>query len=121
MSEVRRKPFFCGSPIVSQGWIVDEFGKLVKVYDQSTDVLHYPDDADDWVCNTCQYTAKGRDFYDTEETLIKYMMKMGESLNSEFGRNLVDLCCNTLVRKKNRTGTVRYRRVQKKQGMPCFF
>lgn len=47
---------------VVEEWLVDKYGKFLKVTQNCLEVTHDPDDEDTWMCSECGYDASGKEF-----------------------------------------------------------
>ena len=53
--------FYVTAHVVDE-WIVDANGHYIETTAQSTEVIHYPDNEDIWVCTECGYDDAGSEF-----------------------------------------------------------
>lgn len=53
---------FSATAHVTQDWTLDEYGAFVEAENECTEVTHYPDDSDIWVCKTCGFDGAGSEF-----------------------------------------------------------
>ena len=53
---------FCVTAHVTQDWVVDENGAFLRSNNDCVEVTHFPDDEDVWDCESCGYSAAGKEF-----------------------------------------------------------
>ena len=53
---------FAATAHVTQDWELDEKGAFAKCLNDCLEVTHWPDQDDIWDCQTCGYSAAGREF-----------------------------------------------------------
>ena len=51
---------------VTQDWLVNEYGDYLETVEACSQVVHFPDNDDVWLCVTCGYEDAGSEF--KEET-----------------------------------------------------